>query len=106
MGRHGSAHPQPSPSPGTAGKIPCGDRLGHFEPIAHLEKVMSLPHRLPTAKKVFHAYAPRVYSLAMRMLDNTADAEDVSQEVLLQVVRKLDTFCGNSSLPSWLHRVT
>jgi RNA polymerase sigma-70 factor (ECF subfamily) len=67
---------------------------------------MSFPHALPTAEEVFHAYAPRVYSLALRMLGNTADAEDVTQEVLLQVVRKLDTFLGKSSLTTWLHRVT
>ena len=59
-----------------------------------------------TAEQVFHAYAPRVYSVAMRMLGNTADAEDVTQEVLLQVVRKLGTFRGKSSLATWLHRVT
>ena len=67
---------------------------------------MSVLHDLPTAEEVFHAYAPRVYSLALRMLGNTADAEDVTQEVLLQVVRKLDTFLGKSSLTTWLHRVT
>jgi RNA polymerase sigma-70 factor (ECF subfamily) len=40
------------------------------------------------------------------MLGNDADAEDVTQDVLLQVVRKLDTFRGESALPTWLHRVT
>jgi RNA polymerase sigma-70 factor (ECF subfamily) len=59
-----------------------------------------------TAEQVFHAYAPRVYSLARRMLSNDADAEDVTQDVLLQVVRKLDTFRGDAELATWLHRVT
>jgi RNA polymerase sigma-70 factor (ECF subfamily) len=40
------------------------------------------------------------------MLGNDADAEDVTQDVLLQVVRKLDTFRGESQFPTWLHRVT
>jgi RNA polymerase sigma-70 factor (ECF subfamily) len=40
------------------------------------------------------------------MLRNEADAEDVTQEVLLQVVRKLDTFRGDADLTTWLHRVT
>jgi len=53
---------------------------------------MSVLHDLPTAEEVFHAYAPRVYSLALRMLGNTVDAEDVTQDVLLQVVRKLSRF--------------
>src|ERR1700756_421217 len=59
-----------------------------------------------TPELVFHQYAPRVYHLARRMLGNNADAEDVTQDVLLQVVRKLDTFRGESSLGTWLHRVT
>src|SRR5262245_18443373 len=57
-------------------------------------------------EQVFHDYAPRVYHLARRMLGNDADAEDVTQDVLLQVVRKLDTFRGEAALPTWLHRVT
>jgi RNA polymerase sigma-70 factor (ECF subfamily) len=40
------------------------------------------------------------------MLGNDADAEDVTQDVLLQVVRRLDTFRGESSLATWLHRIT
>src|SRR6201982_3902500 len=59
-----------------------------------------------TADRVFRDYAPRVYNLARRMLGNDADAEDVTQDVLLQVVRKLDTFRGDASLTTWLHRVT
>src|SRR5438093_8720966 len=59
-----------------------------------------------TPERVFRDYAPRVYNLARRMLGNDADAEDVTQDVLLQVVRKLDTFRGESAFPTWLHRVT
>src|SRR5216684_3519019 len=59
-----------------------------------------------TPELVFRDYAPRVYNLARRMLGNDADAEDVTQDVLLQVVRKLDTFRGESAFPTWLHRVT
>jgi RNA polymerase sigma-70 factor (ECF subfamily) len=55
---------------------------------------------------VFREHAPRVYSLARRLLNNDADAEDVTQDVLLQVVRKLDTFRGEAAFPTWLHRVT
>src|SRR5215211_9086333 len=64
------------------------------------------PDQPLTAEQVFRDYAPRVYNLARRMLGNDADAEDVTQDVLLQVVRKLDTFRGESAFPTWLHRVT
>jgi RNA polymerase sigma-70 factor (ECF subfamily) len=48
----------------------------------------------------------RVYAVAYRMLGNVADAEDVAQEVLLQVVRRLESFRGESTVSTWLHRVT
>jgi len=66
--------------------------------------VAPLPEKL-TPELVFREYAPRIYNLARRMLGNDADAEDVTQDVLLQVVRKLDTFRGDSQLSTWLHRV-
>src|SRR5437016_2084617 len=59
-----------------------------------------------TAERVFRDFAPRIYNLALRMLGNDADAQDVTQDVLLQVVRKLNTFRGESAFPTWLHRVT
>jgi RNA polymerase sigma-70 factor, ECF subfamily len=59
-----------------------------------------------TPDGVFREYAPRVYNLARRMLGNDADAEDVTQDVLVQVVRKLDTFRGDAAFTTWLHRVT
>jgi RNA polymerase sigma-70 factor (ECF subfamily) len=59
-----------------------------------------------TPETVFNEYAPRVFSLARRMLGNDADAEDVTQDVLLQVVRKLDTFRGEADIATWLYRVT
>src|SRR3954468_4137944 len=63
------------------------------------------PEKL-TPELVFREYAPRIYNIARRMLGNDADAEDVTQDVLLQVVRKLDTFRGDAQLSTWLHRVT
>src|SRR5437667_6476822 len=59
-----------------------------------------------TPAQVFTDYAPRVFNLARRMLGNDADAEDVTQDVLLQVVRKLNTFRGEADLTTWLHRIT
>jgi RNA polymerase sigma-70 factor (ECF subfamily) len=64
------------------------------------------PTHTLTPETVFRDYAPRIYNLARRMLGSDADAEDVTQDVLLQVVRKLDTFRGESAFPTWLHRIT
>jgi RNA polymerase sigma-70 factor (ECF subfamily) len=61
---------------------------------------------VPSPEQVFRDYGPRVYNLARRMLGNDADAEDVAQDVLVQVLRKGNTFRGEASFPTWLHRVT
>lgn len=47
-----------------------------------------------------------VYNMARRMVSTDVDAEDVTQDVLLQVVRKLPSFRGDAAFPTWLHRVT
>ena len=57
-------------------------------------------------EQIIRDHAPRVYGLARRLLANDADAEDVTQDVLLQIVRKLDTFRHDAALATWIHRVT
>ncbi len=54
---------------------------------------------------LFYAHRPRVYSLCLRMTNNTAEAEDLTQDAFLQVFRKLATFRGDSALSTWLYRV-
>src|SRR5258708_24567201 len=85
--------PAPVRQPGVA----LEDRLSPQGPEAALPL---------SAEQVYHDYAPRVYNMARRMVRNDVDAEDVTQDVLLQVVRKLPTFRGESAFPTWLHRVT
>ena len=58
-----------------------------------------------TPEEVFHAFAPRVYTLARRMLGHWADAEEVTHGVLLQVMESLDAFTEISELSDWLRRV-
>lgn len=55
---------------------------------------------------LYHQHKRKVYSLCLRMLGNPTDAEDLTQEVFLQVYRKLDSFRGESSFSTWLHRLT
>jgi RNA polymerase sigma-70 factor (ECF subfamily) len=57
------------------------------------------------AARLFTELGPRVYHLARRLLGNDADAEDVTQEVFVQVLRKLPTFRGEAALSTWLYRV-
>ncbi|HUQ50444.1 MAG TPA: sigma-70 family RNA polymerase sigma factor [Terriglobales bacterium] len=48
----------------------------------------------------------RVYSLCLRMVGNTAEAEDLAQEAFLQLYRKIGTFRGESAFSTWLHRLS
>ncbi len=47
----------------------------------------------------------RVYNLTLRMLGNRAEAEDVAQEVFIQVFKTIDTFREEAKLSTWLYRV-
>jgi RNA polymerase sigma-70 factor, ECF subfamily len=47
----------------------------------------------------------RVYSLCLRMTHNTADAEDLTQEVFIHLVQKVGSFRGESQFTTWLHRI-
>ncbi len=49
--------------------------------------------------------ASRIYRLALRMMGNEADAEDVLQETFLSAFRAIDKFEARSSLSTWLYRI-
>jgi RNA polymerase sigma-70 factor (ECF subfamily) len=50
-------------------------------------------------------YSDKIYNLALRILRNKEDAEDVLQETFLQVIRKLDTFDERSTFFTWIYRI-
>jgi RNA polymerase sigma-70 factor (ECF subfamily) len=52
------------------------------------------------------AYGSRIYQLAFRYMKNREDAEEVAQDVLLKVYRKIGAFRGDSALSSWIYRIT
>jgi RNA polymerase sigma-70 factor, ECF subfamily len=54
---------------------------------------------------LFYAHKARIYSVCLRMTNNTAEAEDLTQDAFLQVFRKLSTFRGDSALSTWLYRI-
>lgn len=51
-------------------------------------------------------YGPRIHQLAFRYLKNREDAEEVTQDVLMKVHRKIEAFRGDSALSSWIYRIT
>jgi len=62
--------------------------------------------RTPGAVERFLAtYGERAYRLAVRITNNRQDAEEAVQDAFWSVVRKIDTFRGESRLGSWVYRI-
>jgi len=51
-------------------------------------------------------YQHKIYNLAYRYMGNEEDANDLAQEALIKAYRSLSTFKGDSSLGTWLYRIT
>ena len=51
-------------------------------------------------------YRTKIYRLAFRYMKNHEDAEEVTQDVLFRVFKKIDTFRGEAALSSWIYRIT
>jgi RNA polymerase sigma-70 factor, ECF subfamily len=60
---------------------------------------------LDAFEELYRRHSARLFSLAVRMSRNRADAEDLLQDIFLLAHRKLATFKGESSLGTWLHRL-
>ena len=52
------------------------------------------------------AYGSKIHQLAFRYLRNKEDAEEVTQDVLFKVYRKVGAFRGDAALSSWIYRIT
>ncbi|MGO9641887.1 MAG: RNA polymerase sigma factor [Candidatus Acidiferrales bacterium] len=57
-------------------------------------------------ERIYQLHNRRVYALCLRMVGNTAEAEDLAQEAFLQLFRKIGTFRGESAFSTWLHRLS
>ena len=51
-------------------------------------------------------FGTKIYQLAFRYLRNKEDAEEVTQDVLFKVYRKVGEFRGDAALSSWIYRIT
>ncbi len=62
--------------------------------------------KLEAFDQIVEIYQRKIYALAFNMTRNQMDAQDVAQEVLLSIYRKIDTFQGKSAFSSWVYRIT
>jgi len=57
-------------------------------------------------EEIYRSHHRRVFNQCLRMTRNVSEAEDLTQDVFLQLYRKLKTFRGESAFTTWLHRLT
>lgn len=55
--------------------------------------------------QIYAMYRRQVFGLCLRMTNNVPDSEDLTQEIFLQVYRKLSSFRGEAAFGTWLHTV-
>ena len=55
--------------------------------------------------ELLRQYQGKIFNLAMSILKNESDAEEATQDVFMTVIRKADTFQGNSAFYSWIYRI-
>ena len=55
---------------------------------------------------IYQRYHRRTFSLCLRMTGSQTEAEDLTQEVFIQLFRKIGSFRGDSAFSTWLHRLT
>ncbi|MFL6254790.1 MAG: RNA polymerase sigma factor [Pyrinomonadaceae bacterium] len=57
-------------------------------------------------EELFRLHRRLVYGLCLRMTQDVAEAEDVTQEVFVLLFRKIGGFRGEANFTTWLHRLT
>lgn len=56
-------------------------------------------------REMVEAYGDPIYNLTFRMLGDSAEAEDVAQEVFITVFKQIESFRGDSKFSTWIYRI-
>jgi len=59
-----------------------------------------------TFEEVVYEYQDRVYNTCLGFLKNETEAKDAAQEVFINIYKKVNSFKGESSLSTWIYRIT
>jgi RNA polymerase sigma-70 factor, ECF subfamily len=74
--------------------------------LSETEAIQRARHGDRTAfEYLYRLHNRRVYAVCLRMVGNSAEAEDLTQEAFLLLLRKIHTFRGESAFSTWLHRL-
>ena len=85
--------------------------LGENEPVEKDSTDLALTQKaaqgnIAAFELLYERYHRRTYSLCLRMTNSQTEAEDLTQEVFIQLFRKIGSFRGDSAFSTWLHRLT
>jgi RNA polymerase sigma-70 factor (ECF subfamily) len=84
-------------------RVPAPDDISGEDEARLIERLIARDER---AFSVFvRAYERRVFALVLRMIGNRAEAEDLAQEVFVQVFKAIASFRGESKLSTWVFRI-
>jgi len=86
--------------------VSCTLKIQIYQRLNEQELIQGLRNNDETAFKwLVDAYQDRIFNTAIGIVQNAADAEDVAQEVFIQVYRSIHQFKGDSKLSTWLYRI-
>ena len=94
-----------SAGPSSVGKKPAEAAVAESTPDIDLCRLAS-QGSLAAFELIYRRYNRRTYSLCLRMTSSQTEAEDLTQEVFIQLFRKIGSFRGDSAFSTWLHRLT
>lgn len=85
----------------------CRPTYPHLETISGIDETVAKCQRgdREGQRQLFELFHRRVFRLAARMV-GAIDAADLTQDVFLRVLQKIDQFRGDSRFETWLHRIT
>src|SRR5919112_5392050 len=90
-----------------AAGFPVGPEAPTMERTTDRQLIARLQAQDETAvHELAERYSSRIYQLALRHMKNREDAEEVTQDVLMKVYRKVGAFRGDAALSSWIYRIT
>ena len=91
-----------------AAVLPAADAEGSFsEDATDLDLCkLAAGGNIAAFELIYQRYHRRTYALCLRMTNSQTEAEDLTQEVFIQLFRKVGSFRGDSAFSTWLHRLT
>lgn len=60
---------------------------------------------MPAAKQLYEQYSKAMYNICFRMMNNTADAEDMLQEAFYLVFKNIGSYRGESTIGAWIKSI-